>query len=127
MDILTSIPVKTRSPRTFDNLLLESIDETLTDLVGAQTRQMIFDYLKCYISREEIPRQPAKFSRLLEEISGRAARVICGAAVKRLYAKLGWQFYEIHGFEVVDYIDAARTRLRREDEQQSRTVIQKFD
>jgi hypothetical protein len=88
---------------------------------------MIFDYLECAIHHDEIPTQPAKFSALLEEISGKAAKVIGRAAIRRLYAKLGWEFYEIHGFEVVDYVNAARTRLRREDEQQSRTVIQKFD
>jgi len=89
---------------------------------------MIFDYLKCSISREEIPRQPDKFSALLEEISGRAAKVISRAAVRRLYAKLGWEFYEIEGFEAADYIEAARTRLMRElEQQQARVVAEKFD
>jgi 5'-3' exonuclease len=89
---------------------------------------VIFDYLECSIHHDEIPSQPAKFSALLEEISGKAAKVIGRAAIRRLYAKLGWEFYEIHGFEAVDYIEAAKTRLRREtDQQATRAVIQKFD
>ena len=128
MDIRTSVPLNGIRSKTFDELLLEAIDETLIDLVGARTKKMIFDYLECSIHRDEIPSQPAKFSALLEEISGKAAKVIGRAASRRLYGKLGWEFYEIHGFEAVDYIEAARTRLRRETEQQStRAVIQKFD
>jgi len=109
-------------------LLLEAIDETLVDLVGARTKNMIFSYLECSIHRDDIPSQPAKFSALLEEISGKAAKVIGRAAARRLYTKLGWEFYEVHGFEAVDYIEAARTRLRRElGQQTARTLVQKFD
>ena len=128
MDIRASVPLNGIRPKTFDDLLLEAIDETLIDLVGARTKKMIFDYLEGSIHHDEIPTQPAKFSALLEEISGKAARVIGRAAIRRLYAKLGWEFYEIHGFEAADYIEAARARLGRETEQQAtRTVIQKFD
>ena len=109
-------------------MLLEAIDETLIDLVGARTKNMIFDYLECSIRRDEIPSQPAKFAALLEEISGKAAKVIGRAAVRKLYVKLGWEFYEVHGFEPADYIEAAKTRLRRELEQQTtRALVQKFD
>lgn len=127
-DILTSTPLNGIRNRTFDDLLLEAIDETLIDLVGARTKNMIFTYLECSITREDIPNQPARFSALLEEISGKAAKVIGRAAVRRLYAKLGWEFYEVHGFEAVDYIEAARARLSRESEQQrTRTLVQNFD
>ena len=89
---------------------------------------MIFDYLKCSISREEIPHHPAKFSALLEEIAGKAAKVIGRAAVRKLYVKLGWEFYEIQGFEAADYIENARTRLKRQfEQQQARVVVEKFD
>lgn len=109
-------------------MLLEAIDETLIDLVGARTKIMIFEYLECSIRRDEISSQPAKFSELLEEISGKAAKVIGRAAVRRLYVKLGWEFYEVHGFEPADYIEAAKTRLRRELEQQrTRALVEKFD
>jgi len=108
-------------------MLLEALDETLVDLVGEQTKNMIFTYLECSIHRDDIPSQPAKFCTLLEEISGKAAKVIGRAAARRLYAKLGWEFYEVHGFEAVDYIESAKTRLRRELEQQTRTLVQKLD
>ncbi len=85
---------------------------------------MIFDYLECSIHHDEIPSQPAKFSALLEEISGKAAKVIGRAAIRRLYAKLGWEFYEIHGFEAVDYIEAAKTRLRESEQQATRAVTE---
>ena len=127
-DILTSVPLNRVHSKAFNDLLLEAIDETLTDLVGERTKEMIFDYLECSIHREEIPSQPAKFSALLEEISGKAAKVIGKAAIRKLYAKLGWEFYEIHGFEAVDYIEAAKTRLRRELEREAtKTVMQKID
>ena len=127
-DILTSVPVNGVRSKTFNDLLLEAIDETLIDLVGVRTKDMIFDYLECSIRRDEIPSQPAKFSALLEEISGKAAKVIGRAAARRLYAKLGWEFYEVHGFEAADYIEAARTRSRRELEHQTtRDLVQKLD
>lgn len=60
---------------------------------------MIFEYLGCDMSREEIPRQPARFFELLEEISGeKAANVIGRAANRKLCAKLGWEYHEIGGF-----------------------------
>ena len=111
----------------FNDLLLEAIDETLIDLVGARAKNMIFDYLECSIRRDEIPSQPAKFSALLEEISGKAARVIGRASVRRLYVKLGWEFYEVPGFEPADYIEAAKSRLTRELEQTTRALVRDFD
>jgi len=127
-DSLTSVPLNEIRSKSFNALVLESIDETLNDLVGPRTKKMIFDYLECSIHRDEIPTQPGRFLALLEEISGKAAKVIGKAAIRRVYAKLGWEFYDVHGFEAEDYIEAAKTRLRREIEQQAtKAVVQKFD
>jgi hypothetical protein len=117
-DIATALPTKGCAIRTFDALLLESLDETLTDLLGARIRKSIFEYLGCDMTREEIPHQPAKFFALLEEISGeKAANVIGRAANRKLCAKLGWEYHEIRGFTAADYFEEAKARLRREQKQ----------
>ncbi len=85
---------------------------------------MVFEYLGCFISREEIPRQPSKFFALLADISGpKAANVIGRSANRKLCAKLGWEYHEIAGFEAADYFEAAKARLRREQKQSTSNVI----
>lgn len=91
------------------------MDEALTDLLGSRTSKMIFEYLGCFVSREEIPHQPSRFFTLLASISGtKAANVIGRAAIRKFCTKLGWEYHEVSGFEAADYFEAAKARLRRE-------------
>ena len=112
---VTALPEKGKTIKAFDVLLLESLDETLSDLFGSNTSRMIFEYLRCVISREEIPRQPSKFFALLADITGpKVAKIIGRAVARKLCAKLRWEYNENGAFEVADYVETAMARLRRE-------------
>ena len=96
-----------------DALLLESMDEALTDLLGRRTREAVYDYLErnCLVARNEIPSQLDDFFKLLSETFGKGGSTIGKVIAKRLYAKLGWEFVDINSYELVDYVTAARRRL----------------
>ncbi len=61
--------VSTESPRKFDELLLETIDEVLRTAFGDRSTQMIYDYLRLRsCPPNEIPQKPEIFSIELRSI-----------------------------------------------------------
>jgi len=118
---LTDSPPESRiSPsigsKTLDDLISESIDEVLANLIGTKPKEAVYDYLERNhaLSRDRIPKNLEKFVELLEGTFGKGSRTICRAVARRLFEKLGWEFNEIKGFELLDYIEAARARIARE-------------
>jgi hypothetical protein len=109
--------------KTLDDLIFESADEVLTDLIGRKPKEAIYDYLErnYSIARYAIPKNLSKFVELLETTFGRGSATICRAIVRRLFQKLGWEFTEIRGFDFLDYLEAARARIARELIEQAKT------
>lgn len=103
-------------PKTLDELVFDSIDEVLTDLLGRKPKEAVYDYLERHYSlaRDMIPKNLRKFIELLDMTFGRGSKTICKAIARRLFDKLGWEFTEIKGFELLDYLEAARARIARE-------------
>jgi len=101
---------------TLDGLLLECVDEALTDLLGRRTREAIYDYLERNhsLARSEIPRHLGDFFNLLEKTFGKGSKTIGKVITKKLYAKLEWEFVEIPNFELVDHLERIRARIARE-------------
>lgn len=103
----------TRAPMDpVDTLLVESMDEALTDLLGRRAREAIYDHLERnrLIARNEIPDRLCDFLRLLDETFGKGSRTIGKVIAKKLYAKLGWGFVEISSYGLEDYLEAAKER-----------------
>ncbi|MEM0057697.1 MAG: hypothetical protein QXG58_07330 [Candidatus Bathyarchaeia archaeon] len=102
--------------KTFDNLLLEAIDEALSSL-GESARQAIYFHLedKFKISREEIPRRIKDFADGLEKIFGVGARFLEIMIMKRLYAHIGQplEWDESREFIFVNYVEAARRSFQK--------------
>ncbi len=111
------MPVKigeTRRASTLkDNLLLESIDEALTDLVGRRAKEAVFDCLERNrsISRDEVPKRLEDLCSLLQDTFGRGSMIIGKVIAKRFYAKLRCEFVEIDGFGLRDYVKRTRMML----------------
>lgn len=103
-------------PKTLDDLVLESLDEVLADLLGKKCKEAIYDHLErnYSIAREKIPENLQKFFELLEETFGRGSKTIGNAVIRKLFEKLGWEFGEVGSFEFFDYLDAMRARIARE-------------
>lgn len=100
----------------FGSLVLESIDEALTDLLGRRAREAIYDYLErnSLVATNELPNRLEVFMTLLEDTFGKGSKTIGKVVAKKLYSKLEWDFSEISGYELTDYVQAARTRIARE-------------
>jgi hypothetical protein len=101
---------------SLETLLLESIDEALTDLLGRRAREAVYDYLErnCLLARNEIPQRLDDFARLLEDTFGKGHKTIGKVIAKKLYGKLGWTFVEIPNYELIDYLSTVKSRLGRE-------------
>lgn len=99
-----------------DLLVLESIDETLTDLLGRKSREAVYDYLErnCLLGRIEVPRRLDEFFRLMDDTFGKGSKTIAKVIARKLYAKLGWEFVEIPSYELEDYIELLKTRIEKE-------------
>jgi hypothetical protein len=99
-----------------EGLLLDSIEETLADLLGPRAKEAIFDYLErtYLIGRNEITKSLGDFFCVLDETFGRGSRTIGKAIAKRLYSKLNWEFVDCAGYDLTDYLSNIKSRLDRE-------------
>ena len=96
-------------------LLVQSVDETLTDLLGKRTKEAVYDCLErnYALGREDIPDNLSKFFQLMEETFGSGSRTIAKSIIKRMFSKLDWEFVEMPGYQFTDYLDAIRKRITR--------------
>jgi hypothetical protein len=96
--------------RDLDRLLLESADESLTDLLGAKVRQATYVSLeKNYgLARKDIPGRCGEFDSSLDKVFGVGGRTIGKAIAKRLFSKLGLRFFEKPGYRIQDYVKEAK-------------------
>jgi hypothetical protein len=83
-----------------DQALVDSIDTALTDLLGARTREAVYDGLarELSLAREDIPAHLNEFREALRTAFGDAASTIESFIARRLYATLRWQFIDVAGF-----------------------------
>jgi len=121
MNGLTQIPFEQRfssyvRSNRLDDLLRDSIDEVLADLLGRRAREAVYDYLErnCSFHRENISAHMPKFCELLEETFGKASKTIGRTIAKSLFEKLGWEFQDNPNLELFDYLDAANARIMKE-------------
>jgi len=97
---------------TFEEVLLEAIDESFSWL-GESEKQAIYFFLeKRYkISKQEIPYRIEEFTEAIEDIFGLGAKIIEIRIMKNLFSKMGYSFPYLHaqeGLEFTKYIEAAR-------------------
>ena len=99
---------------TFENLLLESIDEGLACL-GEQTKQAVYQHLKTKysLSKQDIPYIIEDFTDALEDIFQVAAKLLEIKIMKILFRKMGDVNVSIdnpENWEFTNYIYALRNR-----------------
>jgi len=100
-------------PNTLNDLILDSIDEALSDLLGIKGRDLIYDHIARHHSfgREDIPLHLEEFHTLLENTFSTGSRTISRTIIRRLYDKLDWKFVVVPGYEFNDYLKAVRARI----------------
>ncbi len=95
--------------KDIEHMLLESIDQTLADLLGRRAREAIYDHLarKCYMAREEMPQKLSEFCQILQDNFGKGGTTIERAIAKRFYSRLEKRFIDYPGYGLVDYVEKA--------------------
>jgi len=108
--------------KTFEKLLIESIDNALGSL-GESARQSIYFHLQSRfrITKQDIPQHLEAFEDGLEKIFGLGAQFIEILIMKNLYSKIGHplEWKEDRPLAFVEYVKTAEeTFLKRSKERQ---------
>lgn len=106
----------TSQPPEFDQMLIDSVDQALGDLLGSRIRDQIYDYLAAHhnYGREEIPQRINDFYAFLENTFASGSKTIGRTIIRRLFNKLGYEFVSTPGFEFFDYLEVVKARVGRE-------------
>ena len=104
--------------RSFDDLLLETIDNVLKQVFGEESAKIILQHVKktdC-LKWEEIPKHAEIFADALRKILGAGSVPVENLILKSLYSKLELKFDEKEGYGFSDYIKRLRSKwgLKRE-------------
>jgi len=101
--------------RDFDEVLVESIEETLSSLFSREVVNALYYYLQKVhsIQKEEIPHRLETLFSTLERTFGHQNSKTIGRAIARtLYTKLGLPFYNNPTRTVIEYIREAKIKLQ---------------
>jgi hypothetical protein len=101
--------------RVFNDALVESIDETITDLLSRAVVDALYAHLLTFrsISRDELPYRLDTLLAALEKIFGvRGAQTITKAIAKKFYLKLGVEFADNRSRTLIEYVDEAKMKLK---------------
>jgi hypothetical protein len=99
----------------FNDALLESIDETITELLSRTVVDALYAHLQTFhsISRDELPHRLDTLLTALEKIFGvRGLQTITKAIAKRFYLKLGLEFTANPNRTLIEYVDEAKVKLQ---------------
>lgn len=98
--------------------LLESIDETITALLGGEVVDALYLHLKTVYSipRGEVPYKTETLCSTLNKVFGvSGTRTICKAIARRLFVKLGLTFSDSPPRTLLEYLEEARIRNRERE------------
>lgn len=97
----------------FNSLLIESIDETISSILGRTVLEASYRFMAkdCGITRGRIPDRLDEFDAALVKMFGVGGITLSRAIAKRLCLKLGLKFVPIRDKRLVDYVKEAKERL----------------
>ena len=101
--------------REFNDVLVESIDETITDLLGRAVVDALYAHLQTNysISRDEVPYRLDTLFTTLEKIFGASSQTITKAIAKRFCLGLGLEFTVNQSRTLLEYVDEAKIKLQK--------------
>jgi len=101
----------------FNKILLESIDETISDLLSKKVKDALYTHLERVrsVSKDEIPYRLDVLSRTLEDTFGAGGSLTISRAIaKRLYFRLEMAPINVTPARTLkEYIENARKNFRR--------------
>ncbi len=95
-------------------MLIESVDETLTAVLGEIVREAVHDALgnKFHITMDQVPERLDEFWLDLEKLLGAVPSSTIGKVIiKSFYAKLGLELVSRANWRLPDYVREARTKM----------------
>ena len=112
---------------TFENILLETIDEELSSL-GEKCKENIYSYLddEYNLKKKEIPFKIDDFAQAIENIFGSSAKILKIKIMKNLFQKTGYANPDLDNKENLDftqYIQTIRTKQNKIFETQPQLII----
>jgi hypothetical protein len=92
LEVITSQGV-TVDKKDIDRLLLESLDEVLTDVLSKKVKDAFYDHLErnYYFARDDISKRLGDFLLILERTFGKGGKTIERSIARRLCDKLDRQ------------------------------------
>ena len=95
------------------DLLSDSIEEVLGDLLGKRAKRAIYACLERQgLPQRQIHEHLPRFDAFLEDKFGRGGRVIEAWIAERLYTQLGLELIAMPDYGLTDYVDMASRRHR---------------
>lgn len=100
--------------REFNDVLVESIDKTITTLLSRTVVDALYAHLQNNhsISRDEIPYRLDTLFTTLEKIFGASAHTITKVIARTFYLKLGLEFTDNPSRTLLEYVDEAKMKLQ---------------
>jgi len=98
----------------FEELLSETIHESLRDVLGGGVRGAIYEFMEREYSvpRNDLPKHLDELFTVFQQNFGLKAKdVIARAFAKKLYAKLNFEFHPIPKFGFTDYLTLVKRRM----------------
>ncbi|HXZ98221.1 MAG TPA: hypothetical protein VED24_02515, partial [Candidatus Acidoferrum sp.] len=101
------------------DVLLESIEETLTGLLSSEVVNALYLHLQTAhsISRDELPYRLETLCTTLDKIFGHSHKVICKAIARKFYSKLGLPYFDNPTRTLIEYVEEAKMKLRESEGQ----------
>jgi hypothetical protein len=115
---MDAFKIELRQPQLggeFNDILVESIDETITDLLSRAVVDALYAHLQTFhsISRDEVPYRLDTLFTILEKIFGvRGSQTLTKTIAKRFYLKLGLEFTGNPSRTLLEYVDEAKIKLQ---------------
>jgi len=99
---------------SFDETLIESIDEALQSLFSQQVVDAFHQNLKTKrsLGEDDLPANLEVVSAVLEKYFGEGAHTIENTIARRLYSKWGLEFQRSHDGRLTEYVANVRTKIQ---------------
>lgn len=100
----------------FNELLVRSVDETITGILGKTVSSAFTNYMSANfgLEIEEIPSRPDVLFKALHDSFGLGGDRLGKYIVRKLYQKAGADFPENNGHSLTEYVQSLKTRLTDE-------------
>ena len=104
--------------RSFNEIVCQAIDQTLTELVGSKAGESVYVHLKYKfgVDRTELPYRIDTICSVLEQVFGiKGRRVIERKVAKNLYDRIFLPFDDQLGLTLEEFINQAKETIRRDN------------